>query len=49
MVLPSAPSATPVLKTSPLPSVNAVHFAVPVLAVMAKSLPATGPLVLPAM
>jgi hypothetical protein len=37
MVVPSEASATPVLKTSPLPSVNAVHFATPVLAVIAKS------------
>jgi len=49
MVVPSEPSATPVLKTSPLPRVNAVHFDPPVLAVIAKSWPATGPVVLPAM
>jgi hypothetical protein len=48
MVAPSAPSATPVLKTSPLPRVNAVHFELPVLTRIAKRSPATGLLVLPA-
>jgi hypothetical protein len=48
MVAPSEPSATPVLKTSPLPRVNAVHFAAPVLDRIAKRSPATGLVVLPA-
>jgi hypothetical protein len=47
-VAPSAPSATPVLKTSPLPRVNAVHFTTPVPATIAKRSPATGLVVLPA-
>jgi hypothetical protein len=47
-VAPSEPSATPVLKTSPLPRVTADHFEAPELAFIAKRSPATGLVVLPA-